>query len=630
MIKNIFEFFKLIMSTRHCKNVFFFSHIVSCFGLQIFGRLIIIMVSFSILCLLSILHGYGSGFLFEITSSRKELNFLYEESLEIECSFNIDHSEYETEIKSVEEIHIVRREGSKRWTELAKLQANGYQEKKSPNFHVYGAIEPAVNNTFLRLNWDIASEAELGMYQCDVVIKDENYKFDIIESNILTIFKHNVTTEELLDLSQRQLDNLQLEFDKFRKKTVKKMAELEKTVQELRSESRNQEEDTDPDIADTYLDQLKKDIRRSVLENVSAELEDMTCSRLSRCSPSNDINDPSLTQNRTAYTYTSVDLTASKRTLGTTLLTSVTTEVPEITPGTTASTFFTNEVPKITNGTTVPTSVITDLTETTTVTTNPTTVTTELTEATTVTTNPTTVTTELTETTIVTTNLTTVTTQPTTTLQTTVEQVPELPWPAGRFALLNSKSGCPKTSVAPQWFEGYMKYHTESVDENHDNVTYLNHLAEPVSEVDRSGNHFLFMHFCISYNTNPTNEQWPAGSYCMNRVSSRCPSGFKSGYMDIDEEDTNFSGQSRGILPDMLFFCCRADGAPGEGITLPSSRPFYLYRFGGRCQEINNMRVTPEKMIFDTENENNQDDYQNDNHPDGKLTDVEIELCYYS
>ena len=45
---------------------------------------------------------------------------------------------------------------------------------------------------------------------------------------------------------------------------------------------------------------------------------------------------------------------------------------------------------------------------------------------------------------------------------------------------------------------------------------------------------------------------------------------------------------------------------------------------------MKDMQVTPERILFDTENENNQDDYENDVHPDGKLEDIEIELCYYS
>ncbi|RUS80320.1 hypothetical protein EGW08_011921 [Elysia chlorotica] len=551
------------------------------------------MVSFALLCLLLILQGYASGVLFEITSSRRELNFLYEESLEIECAFNPDHADDEGEIKFVEAIHIVRRDSKKRWTELARLMANGFLEVPQSNYTAQGLITPnVVNNTYLKINWDIASEAEIGIYRCDVVVKDDDYKFDVQESNTLNILKHNVTTDELLDISRRQLDDLQLEFGRFRKKTVQKITELEKSVLELKNESRIEDDENENDISETYLDQLKKDITRSVLANVSAELEDMTCSRLAQCSVSSPTNPKysgttkpasiSFTTNFSKATSgtTAQKLSSStkppKRAFSTTLLNSATTRSPQTTRSITPN-YVSTKPPKTTRRTTVPKPA---------------------------------------------------STQAPSTVQATEVQVPGLPWPEGNFALLNSKSGCPRTSASPVWWEGYMMYHTESMDENHDNVTYMSNLAEPIMQVDRFGNNFLIMHFCTSYNS--TSQPWPPGAYCMNRVTSKCPAGFQSGYMDIDEEDINYSGQSHGTLPEMLFFCCRRDGDPNVPVALPNSRPFYLYRFGGQCQEVVGMQVRPETMLFDTENENNQDDYQNENHPDGKLTDVELELCYYS
>ena len=80
---------------------------------------------------------------------------------------------------------------------------------------------------------------------------------------------------------------------------------------------------------------------------------------------------------------------------------------------------------------------------------------------------------------------------------------------------------------------------------------------------------------------------WPVGAYCINRVGSKCPADFQSGYIDLDEEDTEFEveGNVHGALPDMLYFCCRGDGSPDIPITLPRSSLFYLYRFGGNVNK---------------------------------------------
>ncbi|GFR62358.1 MACPF domain-containing protein 2 [Elysia marginata] len=518
-----------------------------------------------LLCLLFILPGQVFGFVFELTSSRKELNFLYEETLQIECSFNPQHSDHDSEILSIQEIHIIKRDDSKRWTEVAKLQLNGYLTTSDNNLQAYGEIGSSVNVTFLKVIWEKATPEELAMYRCDVVALDENFDYDIYKSNFLTIFKHNVTTEELLDLSQRQLDNLQLEFNKFKKSTAKKMAQLEKSVHELKNESESGDDSADDDVPSIDVDQLKEEILTSVLTNVSLELENMTCSRLSSCMLSQleflgDLDEFEEKTTITDGTTTSVT-TTSATTPTTTLLTTLLTTTP---PTTT---------------TTLPP--------------------------------------------------TTTTLPPTTTTVATQKQL-DIPWPTGPFALMRTSSGCPVTPKSPYWETGYNKYHTESVDENHDNVTTPNHLATPTMEEDQFGNHFLYMHFCVSLNRNPVNLRWPAGAYCINMAGSGCPAGFDSGYIDVDEEDDNFAGRHAGVLPVMLYYCCRNDGPADKAIILPNAKPFYLYRFGGQCQNVYNMEVTPERMLFDTENNQNEDVFENDIHPDGKNNDLVIELCYYS
>jgi len=48
-----------------------------------------------------------------------------------------------------------------------------------------------------------------------------------------------------------------------------------------------------------------------------------------------------------------------------------------------------------------------------------------------------------------------------------------------------------------------------------------------------------------------------------------------------------------GVLPDGSYnkntkveYCCRKDGSAERPIRLPSSAPFYLYKFGDACQEV--------------------------------------------
>ena len=221
-------------------------------------------------------------------------------------------------------------------------------------------------------------------------------------------------------------------------------------------------------------------------------------------------------------------------------------------------------------------------------------------------------------------------------------------WPDQTFGLPMPESGCPETPGGATWLNGHIGYHTESVDENRDNVSYPNHLTGPVNRVDDQGNHFMYLHFCVkdSYDRtslaifNVTGDQskeeatgpiqWPAGSYCINRAGGRCPRGFSSGYLDIDEEDTGHIRKVKAPLPDMLFFCCRKDGPATNPVRLPAQKPFFLYRFGGKCQAVLDMQVRAESVTLDTENVNNSDRYENEFHPDGHVEDVRLELCYYS
>ena len=517
------------------------------------------MLPFNLLCLL-LLFGHGTAFLVEIRSSLSELNLLNDESLEIECFFNLDESVTEAGSYSVDEIHIVRKDESDKWTELARLQSNGHVSKPLVDLQVYGNIGTRLNETFLKIYWEHASKEDLGIYRCDAVVRDKTFSLAVEESNLMTVYKHNVTLDELSLISQREIDNLQGDFDKFRRNAEKKLARLENAVKQLKNESQNQDDKSDDDVTKEDLDKLKADIQRTVLANVSAQWNELSCFRLTQCSISDVIKDTLTTKWSGKTEYPGHD--------------DVNLDGQQDSPKPDGQ----QDSPKPDGQQDSP--------------------------------------------------------KPDDQQDSTGVQQSDRQWPAGEFALLMTNSddysGCPYTEVDQTWEEGWWKIHTESADENHDNITSGHHLFQPVLEVSKSGKHFVYMRFCVRRLLETVDEPWPIGAYCINRYDSTCPPGFEFGYGDVDEEDENFEGSRHGYLPDIFYFCCRDDGSPDTPVALPTSHPFYLYRFGGKCQQVKHMQVTPERILLDTENEQNQDDYQNDAHPDGKLNDLEIELCYYS
>ena len=122
----------------------------------------------------------------------------------------------------------MRRDASDNWSELARLQSNGHVAKDTTDLQVYGNIGTRWKDSFLKIYREHASKNDLGIYRCGVVIHDEKLSLDVEESNLLTMSKHNLTLEEVSENSQRQLDNLQSDFDKFRLNAQKKLARLEK------------------------------------------------------------------------------------------------------------------------------------------------------------------------------------------------------------------------------------------------------------------------------------------------------------------------------------------------------------------------------------------------------------------
>jgi hypothetical protein len=205
-------------------------------------------------------------------------------------------------------------------------------------------------------------------------------------------------------------------------------------------------------------------------------------------------------------------------------------------------------------------------------------------------------------------------------------------WPRGTYGLLQPQSGCPVDGVTT-WESGWVRYHTESLDGNIDQVSEGSHLKQPVLEM-KNRQHFLTQHFCMKNSSSYLGPNWPNGSYCISKKRD-CPDNFDVGYVTWDEEDTNYNARSNGSLPDNqhsanvnFLYCCRQDGPADVSIYLPNSDPFYLYRYGGKCQQVHDMSVTEEFVVFDTENTGNHDKFGTV-HPDGNINNLRLELCYY-
>ncbi|XP_030844468.1 uncharacterized protein LOC105438006 [Strongylocentrotus purpuratus] len=88
--------------------------------------------------------------------------------------------------------------------------------------------------------------------------------------------------------------------------------------------------------------------------------------------------------------------------------------------------------------------------------------------------------------------------------------------------------------------------------------------------------------FCMKTQSSSAEDTWPAGSYCIYKKGD-CPSGFVSGSIRWDDENSRNGNRAGGTLPDgtydhntVIFFCCRSDGVTSQAISLPRGDFFYV------------------------------------------------------
>ena len=199
-----------------------------------------------------------------------------------------------------------------------------------------------------------------------------------------------------------------------------------------------------------------------------------------------------------------------------------------------------------------------------------------------------------------------------------------LPWPYGTYALPMTTRGCP-----PGWRTGW-RY-----QDNEDNRNINSKSPGITSRMRVVINRNLKMYYCVKLFRGSARFSWPRGTYCIAK-KGRCPSGFSVGSVFWDDEDNRNQNRRGGTLPDgiynrntKIFFCCRRDRSYGIGIRLPTTRPFYLYRYGSRCQRVLGMSVRSDYIFTDDEDNHNINSCTG-RHPAGSCgRNIRINFCYY-
>lgn len=117
----------------------------------------------------------------------------------------------------------------------------------------------------------------------------------------------------------------------------------------------------------------------------------------------------------------------------------------------------------------------------------------------------------------------------------------------------------------------------------------------------------------------------------------QCPTGLTSGFIKWDEEDTKNNNIKSGILPSGTFddntkieYCCQV-GSSTASIELPVEKPFYLLPHNTNdCQRVKGAISTLEYIVYDTEEENNHDEFNQDHVFTNKEKGLpKIYYCYY-
>ncbi len=115
----------------------------------------------------------------------------------------------------------------------------------------------------------------------------------------------------------------------------------------------------------------------------------------------------------------------------------------------------------------------------------------------------------------------------------------------------------------------------------------------------------------------------------------------KDGFIKLDDEDgPNKGGNDKhGILPDgeygaadtKIFYCCNDAGDWKQSIELPIHEPFFLLPYQSKnCQRVKGALSKLETITYDTEENNNHDDFKRSHtFTDGQKGKPTLYYCYY-
>ncbi|KAK6174030.1 hypothetical protein SNE40_017381 [Patella caerulea] len=130
-----------------------------------------------------------------------------------------------------------------------------------------------------------------------------------------------------------------------------------------------------------------------------------------------------------------------------------------------------------------------------------------------------------------------------------------LTWPSGTYGLIKTTSGCPAGRVT--WNEGSRHFDDYSAHRAKTSILASNYWVKNKNEWSNP-NHIAGAHgqditieFCMKGDKKITefDSDWPAGDYCILKYGD-CPTGFQSGSILWDDNNTRNRNSKIGTLPD--------------------------------------------------------------------------------
>ena len=206
-------------------------------------------------------------------------------------------------------------------------------------------------------------------------------------------------------------------------------------------------------------------------------------------------------------------------------------------------------------------------------------------------------------------------------------------WPSGSYTMPKPKSGCPHTDKTT-WKEAWRFQDLENDAKQGSKFSSNFHMDAKIVNND------LERGFCTN-NNQGVQEPWPVGSYCLYRNANHCPPNMTQGFIEwYDEQEKNQNRFNNYLsLPDGIYFgpstrllyCCHTTGKWYKSIQLPTENPFYLLPYGsGNCQRVVGTISSLEYIVYDTEDENNWDEFDGHHVFTDKVESwPKVFYCYY-